>query len=155
MLLHEEGSDPSGTAAWLHSRPLLARHHHIRLSYDKVWFRLVCLCQGSDTGLQQTCSINECKWAVHLVCAMLACTARRLGRSLLLRVLLLAQDMARLSRWMAGKAVGLVLSGGGSRGLAHLGVLHALDDAGIPVDVIGGTSQVCVWQQMQEQLAAK
>ena len=50
--------------------------------------------------------------------------------------------MAWLARWMAGKAVGLVLSGGGSRGLAHLGVLHALDDAGVPVDVIGGTSQV-------------
>lgn len=59
-------------------------------------------------------------------------------------VLAAVQDMARLSRWMAGKAVGLVLSGGGSRGLAHLGVLHALDDAGIPVDVIGGTSQVCL-----------
>ncbi len=43
---------------------------------------------------------------------------------------------------MAGKAVGLVLSGRGSRGLAHLGVLHALDDAGVPVDIIGGTSQV-------------
>ena len=53
-----------------------------------------------------------------------------------------AQDLARVARWMAGKAVGLVLSGGGSRGLAHLGVLHALDDAGVPVDVIGGTSQV-------------
>ena len=52
------------------------------------------------------------------------------------------QDLARIARWMAGKAVGLVLSGGGSRGLAHLGVLHALDDAGVPVDVIGGTSQV-------------
>lgn len=51
------------------------------------------------------------------------------------------QDLARLSRWMAGKAVGLVLSGGGSRGLAHLGVLHALDTAGIPIDVVGGTSQ--------------
>ena len=50
--------------------------------------------------------------------------------------------MARVARWMAGKAVGLVLSGGGSRGLAHLGVLHALDDAGVPIDVIGGTSQV-------------
>ena len=47
-----------------------------------------------------------------------------------------------MARWMAGKAVGLVLSGGGSRGLAHLGVLHALDDAGVPIDVIGGTSQV-------------
>lgn len=43
---------------------------------------------------------------------------------------------------MDGKAVGLVLSGGGSRGLAHLGVLRALDDAGISVDVVGGTSQV-------------
>lgn len=53
------------------------------------------------------------------------------------------QDVARVARWMAGKAVGLVLSGGGSRGLAHLGVLHALDDAGVPIDVIGGTSQVC------------
>ncbi|KAK9814559.1 hypothetical protein WJX72_007850 [[Myrmecia] bisecta] len=52
-----------------------------------------------------------------------------------------SKDMARLARWMAGKAVGLVLSGGGSRGLAHLGILHALDDAGIPVDVVGGTSQ--------------
>ncbi|KAK9862379.1 hypothetical protein WJX84_007181 [Apatococcus fuscideae] len=51
------------------------------------------------------------------------------------------KDMERLSRWMDGKAVGLVLSGGGSRGLAHLGVLRALDDAGISVDVVGGTSQ--------------
>lgn len=59
--------------------------------------------------------------------------------------MLLLQDMARLARWMAGKAVGLVLSGGGSRGLAHLGVLHALDTAGVPVDVIGGTSQVHSW----------
>ena len=42
---------------------------------------------------------------------------------------------------MAGKAVGLVLSGGGSRGLAHMGVLCALEDLGVPVDVIGGTSQ--------------
>ncbi len=59
------------------------------------------------------------------------------------------QDMARVARWMAGKAVGLVLSGGGSRGLAHLGVLHALDDAGVPVDVIGGTSQVAFSSPLQ------
>lgn len=50
-------------------------------------------------------------------------------------------DVARLARWMAGRAVGLVLSGGGSRGLAHLGVLCALEDAGVAVDVVGGTSQ--------------
>lgn len=54
----------------------------------------------------------------------------------------LAPHMARLSRWLAGRAVGVVLSGGGSRGLAHLGVLWALDDAGVPIDAVGGTSQV-------------
>ncbi|EIE18912.1 patatin-domain-containing protein, partial [Coccomyxa subellipsoidea C-169] len=85
VLLHRPGVEPTSTAAWITPRPLLARHHHVRLSNSK--------------------------------------------------------DMARVARWMAGKAVGLVLSGGGSRGLAHLGVLHALDDAGVPVDVIGGTSQ--------------
>jgi Patatin-like phospholipase len=32
-------------------------------------------------------------------------------------------------------------AGGGSRGLAHLGVLQAMDEIGIPIDVVGGTSQ--------------
>ena len=50
------------------------------------------------------------------------------------------QDLARLARWMAGKAVGLVLSGGGARGFAHLGVVRALREAGIPIDAVGGTS---------------
>ncbi len=36
--------------------------------------------------------------------------------------------------------IGLVLSGGGARGFAHLGVLKALNDAGIYPDVIAGTS---------------
>ena len=36
--------------------------------------------------------------------------------------------------------VALVLSGGGARGLAHIGVIKVLHDAGIPIDVIGGTS---------------
>ena len=50
-------------------------------------------------------------------------------------------DMERLSRWMGDAAIGIVLSGGGSRGLAHLGVLKALEDTGIPIDAYGGTSQ--------------
>jgi predicted acylesterase/phospholipase RssA len=33
------------------------------------------------------------------------------------------------------------LTGGGGHGLAHLGALRALEDAGVPVDVVGGTSQ--------------
>jgi hypothetical protein len=37
--------------------------------------------------------------------------------------------------------VGLVLGGGGARGLAHVGVLRALHEEGVPVDLVGGTSQ--------------
>ena len=36
--------------------------------------------------------------------------------------------------------VGLVLSGGGAKGLAHIGVLKAIEEAGIRIDYIGGTS---------------
>ena len=38
------------------------------------------------------------------------------------------------------KKVGVVLSGGGAKGMAHIGVLKVLEEAGIPVDVITGTS---------------
>jgi predicted acylesterase/phospholipase RssA/CRP-like cAMP-binding protein len=49
-------------------------------------------------------------------------------------------DFARLARALAGRAVGVVLGGGGARGFAHIGVLRALEEAGVPVDAIGGTS---------------
>jgi NTE family protein len=52
----------------------------------------------------------------------------------------LERDMDRLARLLARKAVGLVLAGGGARGFAHLGVLRALQEQGIEVDCVGGTS---------------
>src|SRR3954464_9700346 len=36
--------------------------------------------------------------------------------------------------------IGLVLSGGGAKGFAHIGVLKVLEEAGIKIDYIGGTS---------------
>src|SRR5688572_28344689 len=45
----------------------------------------------------------------------------------------------------AGRArIGLVLSGGGARGLAHVGVLQALEELRIPVDAFAGTSMGAV-----------
>jgi NTE family protein len=41
---------------------------------------------------------------------------------------------------LAGQSVGLVLAGGGARSLAHLGVLHAFEDAGVTVDRVAGSS---------------
>ncbi len=40
----------------------------------------------------------------------------------------------------ARKKVGVVLSGGGAKGMAHIGVLKVLERAGIPIDYITGTS---------------
>ena len=51
-----------------------------------------------------------------------------------------AGDLARLARHLSGQAIGLVLGGGGARGFAHLGVLRALEELGIPVDMTAGTS---------------
>ena len=50
------------------------------------------------------------------------------------------EDFARLARFLAGRAIGLVLGGGGARGFAHIGVLRALREANVPIDMIGGTS---------------
>ena len=52
----------------------------------------------------------------------------------------LPRDMARLARIQSRNAVGLVLAGGGARGLAHLGILQALQQQGVEVDFVGGTS---------------
>ncbi|GAB3559767.1 patatin-like phospholipase family protein [Spirosoma fluminis] len=52
----------------------------------------------------------------------------------------LKRDMARFARILSGTSVGLVLAGGGAKGFAHIGVLRALQEWDIPVDVVGGTS---------------
>jgi lysophospholipid hydrolase len=49
-------------------------------------------------------------------------------------------DFARLGRRLLSKSVGLVLGGGGAKGIAHVGIIRAFEEVGIPIDMIGGTS---------------
>jgi NTE family protein len=49
-----------------------------------------------------------------------------------------ADDVARLARRLSGRSVGLVLSGGGARAFAHIGVLEELEAAGVRIDRVGG-----------------
>jgi NTE family protein len=49
-------------------------------------------------------------------------------------------DMGRVARLLTRRGVGLVLSGGGARGFAHLGIIRALREARVPVDFVGGVS---------------
>lgn len=49
-------------------------------------------------------------------------------------------DIQRVARLVSGHGRGIVLAGGGARGLAHLGALRALAEAGHTFDAVGGTS---------------
>src|SRR5271165_2404143 len=49
-------------------------------------------------------------------------------------------DIERVARLLSHRGVGLVLSGGGARGFAHLGVIRALREARVPIDFVGGAS---------------
>lgn len=51
-----------------------------------------------------------------------------------------ASELRRLVRRLTGRTVGLVLSGGGARGFAHIGVMRALQETGLEVDIWGGAS---------------
>lgn len=52
----------------------------------------------------------------------------------------IADDWERMGRRLTNRAVGVVFSGGSARGMAHVGVIRAMEELGLPVDYIGGTS---------------
>ncbi len=52
----------------------------------------------------------------------------------------LSQAIDRVSRRMAKISVGVALGGGGPKGLAHLGVLRVLEEEGVPIDCVAGSS---------------
>ncbi|ORY65468.1 lysophospholipase NTE1 [Pseudomassariella vexata] len=49
-------------------------------------------------------------------------------------------DFHRLARRLCGRSIGLVLGGGGARGITQVGIITAMEEAGIPIDIVGGTS---------------
>lgn len=71
-----------------------------------------------------------------------------------------AADVASLARQVTGRGIGLVLGGGGARGFAHIGLMRALQELQIPIDIAGGSSMGAFfaalwacghdWQQMAE-----
>ena len=64
--------------------------------------------------------------------------AIRASRCLFLSILLTV--LPALLKAQAHQSVGLVLSGGGAKGIAHIGLIQALEDNDIPIDYITGTS---------------
>ena len=56
------------------------------------------------------------------------------------KALVIITFLLLLPMWVQAQKVGLVLSGGGAKGLTHIGIIRALEENNIPIDYITGTS---------------
>lgn len=123
---------PGSTALWLKNRIWVHSHHHVQLQVH------VSTVDSIPLGFGR---LEKLKNKVQSIQAELR-TRYRPGR----RVYSYGHnyphknDFNRLARILSGQAVGLVLGGGGARGISHVGVLTALEENGIPIDFVGGTS---------------
>jgi len=85
----------------------------------------------------------RCGWRIEEILAQDERITHGLGSSPFVLVnanSALSQGIDRLSRGVAGMRVGLALGGGGAKGLAHIGVLKVLEEEGVPIDCVAGSS---------------
>ncbi|KIJ66403.1 hypothetical protein HYDPIDRAFT_109426 [Hydnomerulius pinastri MD-312] len=133
VLLHPERSvAPGSTREWLKNRPWVHQHIHVELPGLVVPLAKV----SPPPDPQAVVAFKNLKDRVQSGIQKyrgVPAHARPQRQPM-------SNDFSRLARRLCGKSVGIVLGGGGARGLSHLGVIRALEERGIPMDYIGGTS---------------
>lgn len=135
VLLHSERyCSPGLTRRWLKNRVWVnGGHHHIQMA-----FRLTT--EPSHTRAKRFGAVLKQRVQV-LQAEIQKYTSRRIRQTpIYSEHTPFKGDFHRLARRLCGRSVGLVLGGGGARGIAQIGVIKALEEAGIPIDIIGGTS---------------
>lgn len=135
ILLHAERYCPPGTTrAWLRNRPWVnGGHHHVHMAFRSTPEPVHAPSRRFGNAIKQRVQVLQAE--IHKY------TSRRVRQTPLYSAETpFKGDFHRLARRLCGKAVGLVLGGGGARGLAHVGIIRALEEAGLPIDIIGGTS---------------
>ena len=135
VLLHVERYSPPGlTRRWLQNRPWInGGHHHIQMAFRTQPEPVHPQIKRIGTAIKQRVQTLQAEIQKY--------TSRRVRQTPLYSAETpFKGDFHRLARRLCGKSVGLVLGGGGSRGIAHVGVIRALEEAGIPIDIVGGTS---------------
>lgn len=147
-LLHPEPSVfPGSTSIWLKNRIWVQGHHHIHMEVIKQHNEKPAKKKQNmltDLAVKLSTKANpNIKMKFENVKSRAMNSLIKLNN----RVnkaddvpVLYKNDFMRLARILSNEAVGLVLGGGGSRGISHVGVVTALEKHGIPVDLIGGTS---------------
>ena len=136
VLLHAERYSPPGrTRKWLKNRVWInGGHHHIQMAF---------LTTPEATPHAQTRRFGSViKQRVQVIQAEIQkYTSRRVRQSPSYSAETTYKgDFHRLARRLCGKSIGLVLGGGGARGISQIGIIRALEEAGIPIDIVGGTS---------------
>uniref|UniRef100_A0A0K2T720 Neuropathy target esterase sws n=1 Tax=Lepeophtheirus salmonis TaxID=72036 RepID=A0A0K2T720_LEPSM len=111
VLIHDETiTCPKGTRFWLRKRPWISSHFHLQVPKRFLTKR------------------NE-KRVIEFYKRRMNNNAPNIN-----------SDFSRLARHITGSSVGIVLGGGGARGAAHIGMLKSIQEAGIPIDKVGGVS---------------
>ncbi|GAA5994555.1 lysophospholipase [Rhodotorula paludigena] len=132
VLLHAERNIPPGTTRpWLKNRPWVHAHHHVEM--------VGATPEVDRSGLHDPAAVialRKIAARVELQISKYKKVSPRPGPQRATA----QSDFARLARRLCGKSIGIVLGGGGARGISHLGVLRALQERNIPIDMVGGTS---------------
>ena len=135
VLLHPERyCAPGLTRRWLRNRMWInGSHHHIQMPFRSHTEPVHPGIRRFGTALKQRVQVLQAEIQKY--------TSRRVRQTPLYSAETpFKGDFHRLARRLCGKSVGLVLGGGGARGIAHVGIIRALEEAGIPIDIVGGTS---------------
>ncbi|GAA6035727.1 hypothetical protein JCM8097_005671 [Rhodosporidiobolus ruineniae] len=132
VLLHAERNVPSGTTRpWLKNRPWVHAHHHVEM--------LGATPEVGRSEIGDPAAVVALRKIAARVELQISKYKKTLPRPAPQRDPAMS-DFARLARRLCGKSIGVVLGGGGARGISHIGALRALQERGIPVDMVGGTS---------------
>jgi lysophospholipid hydrolase len=135
VLLHAERyCHPGLTRKWLRDRPWInGSHHHIQMSFSNPVEPVHPQLRRFSTAIKQRVQVLQAEIQKY--------TSRKVRQTPLYSAETpFKGDFHRLARRLLGKSVGLVLGGGGARGIAQVGIIKAMEEAGIPIDIIGGTS---------------
>ncbi|KAI9757784.1 MAG: phosphatidylcholine and lysophosphatidylcholine phospholipase [Chaenotheca gracillima] len=135
VLLHVDRYSPPGlTRRWLKNRVWInGGHHHIQMEFRTDSGPVHPQTKRFGSALKHRVQVLQAEIQKY--------TSRRVRHTpLYSSETPFKGDFHRLARRLCGKSVGLVLGGGGARGIAHVGVIRALEESGIPIDIIGGTS---------------
>ncbi|KAJ3207664.1 phosphatidylcholine and lysophosphatidylcholine phospholipase [Entophlyctis luteolus] len=133
ILLHNERHcAPGSTASWLKSRLWIHAHHHVQMPLTS---RKIINTNGRKSTLMDL--------QAHFQRFYTQATGRLLNpnpRTSPTAHTGIRSDFARIARRLLNKSIGLALGGGGARGIAHVSIIRAFEEAGIPIDMISGTS---------------